>query len=203
MPDSRSDEALAASAHAGDNAALDALLERYQKDLWRYAKRNSWFSHDWPYLDDILANVLLVITAGIRKDKFLDDTPGSFHKWAYAICHREVLKQDEKRLHQPKAISTLYPEDSTGIPDDILTAEPMDTNDGETFEELEKALAQLPPDEQKLMRMSCQPRQYTLDDILKEPEFKDLTRGSLKNKICNVRKKLGRLMNKNMNDETR
>ena len=72
------DEALVIEAQAGSVAAMDALVRRWQRRLYVYARR--WLSQEdkaW----DACQEAWIGIVRGLRR---LDD-PGTFAAWAYRI----------------------------------------------------------------------------------------------------------------------
>lgn len=190
MPeDTRSDEDLVKAYRAGDELALNILFERATKPLWRYLAQTSFFSKDTAYLDDLAQDILVIIFEEVKNGKFVPGDAGSFKGWLYTVARLETLRQDKKRRRTPtRPISQLYPEEPTGIPDDILAHRPTKTKDYDGIKaRLNEVLSELSLEEQKLMRLVSARTPYI--KILQDPMFSKYSLAYLKLKIYNIRHK--------------
>lgn len=185
------DEALVQAYFKGYKPALDMLFKNHYRSLWFYLWKTSFFK-DEPHIEDIRHRIVLAVLLGLKKRRYKPIGKGSFKAWLYTIARLECLKADKKRRRRPKPISRFFPEEPTGVPDDIL---PMKShqriNYGYFGIKLEEGLKQLTPQERKLMRMVGDGKPYK--QILKTRGFKKYSLDYLKHKICNIKKKLRKL----------
>jgi len=164
-----SDEVLVKTYLGGKTELLDILCQRYFKPIGFYLLKNSWFK-DPAYLDDIRQQVLLVICNRLKKGEFIPRQSGSFKAWVFKICRLEVIKQDQKRRRRPRPISDRYPEEPTGIPDDLLAKRPRDYDDYDPrLRHVQSIMNQLTGVEQKLMQRISEGKSYK--EIIQEPMF--------------------------------
>lgn len=186
--DMRSDEELIIEWRTGDNKALEQLFARYLIPLKQHITTVSWF-FDNDHLDEVLQIIMITLFETLRSGKFIPSGQGSFKAWAFHVAENISHSQNRRRTRQTKIISSLYPEESTGIDEDIILELPPETTDYEEIEERVSELrGKLTPEEQKLMELVSVNTKYK--DILNDPMFNKYSLDSLKHKICNIRKKL-------------
>jgi RNA polymerase sigma factor (sigma-70 family) len=190
MPeDTRSDEALIEAYRGGDESALNILFERWTRPLWFSLARRSSFGRDDAYLDDLAQDILLIIFEQIKSGKFISSGEGSFKRWLYTVAQLETLCQDRGRRRAARPVSQVYPEEPTGIPDDVLTKRPTETKDYDGIKQrLNDALSQLSLEEQKLMRLVSEGKSYK--KIQKNPCFSKYSLDYLMRKVYNIRQKI-------------
>jgi RNA polymerase sigma factor (sigma-70 family) len=189
-----SDEELVAASQAGDESALNILFERYAKPLWGYLARTSFFAKDTAYLDDLAQDILVIVFEEIKSGKFVPAGAGSFKGWLYTVAHLETLRHDKQRRRTHIPISQLYPEEPTGIPDDILAYRPTETKDYEGINQrLNEVLSQLSLEEQKLMRLVSQGEAgEKYKPVLADPFFSQYSLEYLMRKVYLIRQKIAR-----------
>jgi len=90
--ESESDEELAFRLSQGENAALGALIRRYQEPLARYIRRRCFSCR--PEVEDILQDVFLRVFSHIREF----DTGLSFSAWIYRIAHNQMVSRIRKTV---------------------------------------------------------------------------------------------------------
>ena len=171
---------------AGDVNALDMLLERYQKILYHFILSFSRIKD----IDDILQDILLTILKELKTNNFIPKGPGTFRSWAYSVAKHHCLKATEKLKSQPKPASQVYPDEATGMPDDLIQDMSKDIVDyGYLDYKLSKVMPELSLEEQKLMLLVSQDKTYK--EILQDPWFsKYKSVDSLKDKIYKIRKRM-------------
>jgi len=190
MPeDSRTDEQLVEAFINGDKQSMEILLNRYLTIILAFLCGNSWFVKDKSYLDEVRQEVLITIFNEISQGHFIPAGPGSFKKWVYRIAHFEALNHDKKKRKGPKLTSEVFPEEETGIPNDLLyDVTPTSTDYEEIEEQMKEIISKLTKEELKLMKLVCKPMEYK--DIQKEPEFKKYSVDYLMLKVYNIRKRM-------------
>jgi RNA polymerase sigma factor (sigma-70 family) len=182
------DEALVSAYLAGDPTALEILLTRYYTIIRAYLFGLSFFKKDEGYLDDVRQQIVITLFTEIRSGKFKTAGDGSFRKWVYTVAHLECLNQDKKRRHQFKSASEVFPEETTGLPDDLLPQVTPESADYEQADQkLQEVFKNLTPEEQKLMQLVSQDKPYK--EILQDPAFSKYSLAYLKLKIYNIRQK--------------
>src|SRR4051812_20967018 len=90
------DEELLTAAHAGDRAALEALLERYQPRIYRFGMK---MCGEPECAKDVLQETLLALArnvGGFRGESALST-------WLFAVARSHFLKQRGRGTHRPKA----------------------------------------------------------------------------------------------------
>jgi len=191
MDDLRSDEQLVEAFLGGDKAAMEILLTRYQTIILAFLCGTSWFTKDKSYLDDVRQEVLVTIFNELRRvpSGFIPAGPGSFKKWVFRIAYFEALNHDKKRRKGLKLTSEVFPEEETGIPDDLIfDVTPTTTDYEEVEEQLKDITAKLTEEELKLMKLVSIPMEYI--DIQKQPEFQKYSVDYLMLKVYNIRKRI-------------
>ena len=96
------DQLLVLEAQDGDVRALEALVRRWQKRLWRHALR---LSDDPDAAWDVTQQTWLGIIKGLRR---LND-PARFRAWAYRITTNQAMDWLKKNRHSIRSIAD-YPE---------------------------------------------------------------------------------------------
>jgi DNA-directed RNA polymerase specialized sigma24 family protein len=192
MPeDTRTDEQLVTDYLGGDKQAMEILLTRYQTIILAFLCGTTWFAKDKSYLDDVRQEVLVTIFNELNQipSHFTPAGPGSFKKWVYRIAHFEALNHDKKKRKGPKLTSEVFPEEETGIPNDLLyDVTPTSTDYEEIEEQMKEIISKLTKEELKLMKLVCKPMEYK--DIQKEPEFQKYSVDYLMLKVYNIRKRM-------------
>ncbi|MFH1226734.1 MAG: hypothetical protein V1701_02370 [Planctomycetota bacterium] len=184
----RSDEALLEEFRAGNNKALDMLLERYQKILHCFILSFSRIK-DLFSIDEILQETLLTILKELKTNDFMLKGTGTFRSWAYLVAKHHCLKATEKLASRPKLLSQVYPDEPTGMPDDLMTNMPTDIVDYEYLDcKLSKAMSELSLEEQKLMRLVSQDKTYK--EIQQDPWFSKYSVDYLMRKVYIITKRM-------------
>jgi RNA polymerase sigma-70 factor (ECF subfamily) len=88
------DERLLAAARAGDKAALEALLERHEPQVYRFGMR---MCRDPEDAKDVLQDTLLAMARGIREFR----GASSFSTWLYTIARSFCLKKRRRSKFAP------------------------------------------------------------------------------------------------------
>lgn len=183
-----SDSSLVSSFLAGNQDALDTLIKRYYTRLFAYIYHTTFYKDD-DHVEDIRSETVLTIIRELKAGRFRSETEGSFKSWIFAIARNTCINQDRKRREHAHTFTDTFPEDETGLPDDLIaeiTPEPDDYADKEA--EVGRALAKLKPDEARLLQLVSDGVKYR--DILQMPEFRQYTLDYLKLKIYNIRTKM-------------
>ena len=81
-----SDEALAAHLQSGQKSAFEALIDRYQEKICRYAKR---FFADKEDVEDLVQDVFLKVYVNINSY----DKNQRFSPWIYRIAHNTFVNK--------------------------------------------------------------------------------------------------------------
>ncbi|MDI6789046.1 MAG: sigma factor [Planctomycetota bacterium] len=181
----RSDETLLEEFRAGDMNALDMLLERYQKILYHFILSFSRIKD----IDDILQDTLLTILNELKDNNFIPKGPGTFRSWAYSVAKHHCLKATEKLASQIKPISQFYPDEPTGMPDDLIQDISKDIVDYEYLDyKLSQVMSELSLEVQKLMLLVSQDKTYK--EIQQDPWFSKYSVDYLRRKVYNIRKRM-------------
>jgi len=187
IDDPRSDEDLVSAYLKGDKPALEILLNRYSTIILSFLGGKSFFYKDEQYLENIRQEVLIKVFNGIRD--FTPTGPGSFKRWVFKIAYFECLNQDKKRRKGSKTISEIFPDEETGIPDDLVFELTPRTKDYDNAElKLEAIRSKLSDEEQKLMRWVSEGKPYK--EIQPDPLFSKYSVDYLRRKVSNLRKRI-------------
>lgn len=182
--DTRCDEDLVSSFLAGEPAALEQLLDRYQEYIWRYALRLSHYK-DEPFIDDIRQQVLVTIFKDLKAGAFKPSGQGSFRAWVHLIIRHRCIKANERFRRQPEPISQLFPDEMPDIPDERIT-EPDE--DAIKDDRVERVLARLNDEERLLLRLMAENKSY--QEMQEVEQFTKYTPANLRQKTCRLRKYL-------------
>lgn len=179
-----SDEELVQRFMEGNESALNTLLERYQKLLWKYICAVIHSSSD-SLIDDIFQETWLSVIKSIPKDKFNDLGPGSFRAWLYSIARRLALKAVDRLYRQPEPFSIRFPKSlpedlDAGRPDE---AQPVECQNSLT-NKLDLLLSALEPMDQRLFELKRQGLTY--QEILQQDGFKDWSGSKLRTRFCRI-----------------
>jgi RNA polymerase sigma-70 factor (ECF subfamily) len=109
------EERLVLRAQAGDPLALDELLRRYERPLFRHIQR---LTRDEAASYDALQETYLAILRSIRKLR----SRASFRPWAYGVATRTCLKALSKRQRHQHAELSEEPVDPMPLPDSLASA---------------------------------------------------------------------------------
>ncbi|HEY6065184.1 MAG TPA: RNA polymerase sigma factor [Thermoanaerobaculia bacterium] len=104
MPDLTTDEDLVATAAAGDPAALEALFDRYHRDLFRFLRR---VAEPADAAEDLVQEVFLRVWKSARS--FRPD--GSFRGWLYRIARNAAADEFRKSSRLAPVGVAVSPED--------------------------------------------------------------------------------------------
>lgn len=194
MESKKRDEDLTRAYQSGEGQALDTLLEQYDQPLRNFIRTISWLK-DGPFIDEVLQSTRVIIFEKLRSGGFIPAGAGSFKAWAYKICQNVCWNANKDRARQPKRISELYPEEPTGMPDDLLTKMPTQTvNYDQLATKLKDTTSHLSLEEQKLMTLVSQHKKY--QEIQQDPDFAKYSLDYLMRKVYNIRKKMRQVQEK-------
>lgn len=136
---SMSDADLLTAARIGDKAALEALLERHQAQVYRFGMK---MCRDPEDAQDVLQETLLALARGVR------DLRGasSISTWLYTVARSFCIKKRRRSKHAPDATSL----DAAGSSEVRALSDPARTPDealaGKQVEQaLERAIRALDP----------------------------------------------------------
>jgi RNA polymerase sigma-70 factor (ECF subfamily) len=143
--DGRSNQELVTAAKAGDEAALEALLTRYQPNIYRFGMKMCRHPQD---AEDVLQDTLLTAARSIADFR----GASSITSWLYAIARSFCIKKRRKSKFAPAQEQSLEqlagPDlnvaDSNLAPDEAVFG-------GELRVALEDALASLDEDEREVI----------------------------------------------------
>ena len=137
--------------------------------------------------------MLITVFNEIRKDKdnFTPAGPGSFKRWVFKIAYFKCLNHDKARRKGIKLTSEIFPEEETGIPDDLVfDLTPRISEYDQASDKSKDALSKLSAEEIKLMKLVSQDMKYK--EIVQYPEFRKYPLDALKQKIYNIRKRISK-----------
>jgi RNA polymerase sigma-70 factor (ECF subfamily) len=146
MVEQRSVQRLIEKARAGDRAAFDQLVERYQERLALGAELSiPGYLRGQVDADEVLQETLYVAFRSI--DRFEWRGEGSFYRWLCGIARNVVLDQAKKakRSH------------NLPLPEQVPTREASPSRAmrrEERFDRLERSLARLRPEYQEVLRLA-------------------------------------------------
>src|SRR5262249_50865259 len=109
-----SDDQLLAEARAGDRAALEALLERHQAQVYRFALR---MCRDPEDAEDVLQETLLAMARSVGDFR----GASSLSTWLYTIAESFCIKKRRRTQFVPESASTEMKE----VPDPARRADEM------------------------------------------------------------------------------
>ncbi|MBU2986786.1 sigma-70 family RNA polymerase sigma factor [Saccharophagus degradans] len=176
-------EWLVAAAQAGDSAALQRLIARWQPRLLSYSVSQL---QDREAAQDVVQEVMLQITKKLMQ---LQD-PAAFPKWAYQILQRRGIdwirrKQTRRKYEQP-------------MPDDESHVELGGTTTPDHAQNisLQQALHSLEPEAQQIIRLFYMEgfSVQEIGSIIDKPE------GTVKSRLFAARNKLKQVLEGGHND---
>lgn len=178
MDDSREQletELLALRASQGDSAALDELLRRWQKPLWRYL-RGLCGNDEWAW--DLLQDTCLSLAKAIRRLKRSE----AFRALAFQIAYRryvDFVRRDQRQRVVSDAIAT--------------TQRISEESHGDDHQQLllQEAVAALPEQERSMISLVYL-EGFSYDEIAK---LMDLPVGTVKSRVYYAKTKLRRVIN--------
>ncbi|AKT38132.1 sigma-70 family RNA polymerase sigma factor [Chondromyces crocatus] len=137
--DDETDAALLAAARAGDDAALEALLQRHQAQVYRFGMK---MCRDPEDAQDVLQETLLAMARGVRDFR----GTSSLSTWLYTIARSFCLKKRRRSKFAPDEHSL----DTDAAPEASRLADPSRAPDealaGKQIEHaLERAIGALDP----------------------------------------------------------
>ncbi|MEM6991187.1 MAG: sigma-70 family RNA polymerase sigma factor [Myxococcota bacterium] len=144
MPES--DQELLAAARAGDDAALDALLERHQARIYRFGMK---LCRDPEDAKDVLQDTLVAMARSVR------DVEGrsSLSTWLYAVARSLCIKKRRRSKFAPEREASMQTEAAAQVarlpdtgpqPDEVAASR-------EVAAALEAAIRQLPADQREVL----------------------------------------------------
>jgi RNA polymerase sigma-70 factor (ECF subfamily) len=112
---SSDEDRLVLRAQAGDAAAFDELLRRYERPLFRHVYR---MMRDEDASYDVLQDTYIAILRSIRKLR----SRASFRPWAYGVATRTCLKALSRRRRRAVAVPQPSTPDLRPLPDSLASA---------------------------------------------------------------------------------
>ena len=156
------DELLVMDAQSGRVQAMEMLVSRWQKRLWRYACRVTGDSEAaW----DVTQEAWVAIVRGIRR---LRD-PARFRSWAFRIATNKANDWIRKNAYDPLA-----------APDPPVAARPQDS---ETTDELHTILRRLPEKSRTVLTLHYL-EEFALADVAR---ILRIPRGTVKSRLHTAR----------------
>lgn len=135
-----SDEALLQAAKAGDSAALEALLARYQSQIYRFGMR---MCRDPEDAKDVLQDTLIATARGVRDFR----GASSISTWLYSIARSFCIKKRRRSKFAPaleRSLDTEVREQAIALPD--ASKHPEEALAGKQIQAaLERAIGSLEP----------------------------------------------------------
>lgn len=130
------DELLAVRCQLGERAAFDALIARWHKPLWRYARN---LTGQDAAADDATQETWLRVLRGIARLR----EPARLRSWLFGIAHRVLMDRLRRQYAQPQL--------DDGDLDAI--AAPSEPDDEFDLDQLHGALAALPLVENEVLTL--------------------------------------------------
>ncbi|HNW93827.1 MAG TPA: sigma-70 family RNA polymerase sigma factor [bacterium] len=158
--------AMVAAAQRGDREAFNALVRRYQQEVFGISLH---FFRDRDEALDATQDVFLQVYR--KLDQFRGDA--KFGTWLYRVtvntCRNRYASAQSRRKHE--VVLTNGPDEDNGNGEDPLarlpSPEPTPENiamDGDLSREIDAALAQL-PESQRMMILLCDYRDFSYEEI--------------------------------------
>jgi len=167
------DELLVMRCQEGNRESFDLLVRRWQRPLWRYARRLTG-SNDAAW--DVMQEVWIAILKQIRK---LSD-PAWFPAWAYRIVRNKCADHGRKASRQRQLADAMAQQQE---PHD----DPPREGPGDAVKE---ALRELPPDKQELLTLK-----YGQDlSILEIAVVLGIPAGTVKSRLHHAREQMRRIL---------
>ncbi|UCD51449.1 MAG: sigma-70 family RNA polymerase sigma factor [Phycisphaerales bacterium] len=166
------DEILVMDCQSGRAAALDLLVSRWQKRLWRYACR---LTRDAEGAWEVTQESWLGIVRGIRR---LND-PARFRPWAYQIVTNKANDWIRRKIKR-----------STSGPEDPLERQLRDGQQAsETSADLEAILSRLPERSRTVLTL------YYLEelDVIETAHVLNIPAGTVKSRLHTARTEFKKL----------
>jgi RNA polymerase sigma factor (sigma-70 family) len=175
-PEQVLDELLVLRAQDGDEAAFAALVDRWQRRLWRHALQ---LTERGDVAADVLQEAWLAIARGICR---LED-PACFPRWAMQIVSRKSADWVRGRKRERTMLENLTNERRE------LREQPLPSPD-EQATAMRAALNSLPSDRRALLSM------IYLDElsIAEVAEVLDVPPGTVKSRLFHARSELKQLL---------
>lgn len=140
-PEAVYDELLVLRCQDGDRIALEELVERWQRRLWRHA----WQLTGRPDVAwDIMQEVWIAIVRGVGT---LND-PASFPNWAYRIVGNKCADWGRRQSREKRLDEEVRRADSEPVDDPIR----REAKEGE-LDRIRRALRRLPGDRRAILSM--------------------------------------------------
>lgn len=127
-------EDLVAAARAGDRAALEQLLARYQGHIWRFGLKMCGHPHD---AEEVLQETMLAVARSIRSFR----GEASLSTWLFKIARSFCIKQRRRHKAPEAGDDGEQPRDGEGLGSDALAAG-SDPEEALASRQLERALQQ-------------------------------------------------------------
>jgi RNA polymerase sigma-70 factor (ECF subfamily) len=139
------DEQLLAAAQAGDRAALEDLLERYQRHVFRFGLRMCGEEED---AKDVLQDTLLAAAQSVRDFR----GASSVSTWLYAIARSFCLRKRRTSKFAPDHVESLegVTREAAAVPDAGRGPE-EDVGGGQVKQQLAVAIAALDPKHREVL----------------------------------------------------
>ena len=169
------DELLVMRCQDGDAEAFETLVGRWQKRLWRHARR---LTDDHAAAWDVVQETWLAMVKGIRR---LRD-PATFGPWAYGIVSRKCADRVRRRTRERRL--------EAGLRERVEASdERFRRDDDDRAETLASAVRRLTGDQQAILSL----RYAEGFSIRQIAEALDLPEGTVKSRLHHARAELKRL----------
>lgn len=158
----------------GNDAAFDALLERYQQSLYAYILA---IVHDEDRANDFFQETFYKAITYIRSHRYTDN--GKFFAWLMRIARNLII--DSVRHNKPM-VDVVTDDDSDALQNTInlsVGTVETDIHNEQTISDLTEMIARLPQNQQEIIRMR----------IYEDLSFKEIA--ALTN--CSINTALGRM----------
>jgi len=167
------DELLVIRCQEGSRESFELLMRRWQRRLWRYARRLTG-SEDAAW--DVMQETWLAI---LRQMPKLSD-PAWFPVWAYRIVRNKSTDYTRSAIRQRQLAEALAERNSVS----------RERNRAESSESLVEALRRLPPDQQELLALK-----YSAElSVVEIAVVLGIPAGTVKSRLHYIREHLRRIM---------
>ena len=137
MPSNLSDEALLEAARAGQRDAIEALLERHEPQIYRFARRMCGRPED---ARDVLQETLLAAFTGLPEFR----GEANLSTWLFQVARSFCSKTTRTRVGEPGSFEALDAPETSCVPSDELRSPAALAHARELSEVLRAAMATLP-----------------------------------------------------------